>query len=87
MKVSDDNANKVKEHLTELVNDGNFCQSGFWKLKNKLCPKPYDPPMAKKDLGGNLVSAPDQLKILYAQTYEYECHDPGHQFFFWKFFN
>ena len=69
-KVADENAIKAKEHLSELnYLDGKFSQSGLWKLKNALCPKPRDPPMAKKDPVGNLVTAPEQLKRLFALTY------------------
>ena len=38
-------------------------------MKKALCPKPCDPPMAKRDPVGNLVTAPEQLKRLFAQTY------------------
>ena len=42
----------------------------MWRLKNKLLPKSYDPPMAKKDKHGNLVTAPEALKQLYLETYK-----------------
>ena len=38
-------------------------------MKNKLLPRPKDPPMAKKDKGGNLITAPLPLKSLYLNTY------------------
>ena len=41
----------------------------MWKLKSKLLPRPSDPPMAKKDAGGNLITAPLPLKKLYVETY------------------
>ena len=40
-------------------------------MKNKLCPRPTDPPMAKKDSFGNLVSEPDQLRKLYISHYKH----------------
>ena len=43
---------------------------GMWKLKNKLMPKEMDPPMAKYDDQGNLITAPEALKALYLQHYE-----------------
>ena len=43
----------------------------MWRLKNKLCPRNIDPPMAKKDLKGQLVSEPEKLKQLYADTYKH----------------
>ena len=69
--MADKNAKVVKEHLSQLSTiDGNFSQMKIWKLKNKLLPRPKDPPMAKKDKGGNLITAPLPLKKLYLQTYK-----------------
>ena len=46
-RFADYNAKKATEHIAEVnCLDGKFSQSGLWKLKNKLCPKPYDPPLA-----------------------------------------
>ena len=60
------NAKIVKEYINEVKNEqGNFSQLKLWKLKQKLCPKPSDPPMAKKDSEGNLITSPDLLKNLY----------------------
>ena len=41
----------------------------MWRLKNKLWPKPKDPPMAKYDEKGNLISAQEALKKLYLDHY------------------
>ena len=55
---SDRNTQIVKEYIQNFQNsDGRFAQVGMWKLKNKLIPKEMDPPMAKKDKKGNLISA------------------------------
>ena len=62
---------KISEHVNDVKLLGKFSQLKLWKLKQRLCPKPKDPPMAKKDLLGNLVTAPNELKELYAKTYEY----------------
>ena len=60
----------VQEHMKTLgTYDGRFSQSGMWKLKNKLWPKDQDPPMAKIDEGGNLITTPGELKKLYLQHY------------------
>ena len=68
--MADENAKFVKEQMKELNSiDGNFNQARIWKMKNKLLPRPKDPPMAKKDKGGNLISAPLPLKRLYIETY------------------
>ena len=64
------NINLVNEHIQNLSTlDGSFSQPGLWKLKNKLLPKELDPPMAKYDEKGNLISAPNALKDLYLQHY------------------
>ena len=69
-ELSVKNAEVVKEHVKNIQTlDGNFSQSGLWKLKQKLCPSITDPPMAKHDKEGNLVTAPESLKKLYLQTY------------------
>ena len=52
------------------TDEGNFSQLKIWKLKQKICPKIPDPPMAKKDENGSLITAPELLKSLYLRTYE-----------------
>ena len=64
------NCQIVKTYIKGLgTSEGNFSQIGMWKLKNKLMPKEMDPPMAKVDKLGNLITAPEALKNLYLQTY------------------
>ena len=58
----------LKEHTCTL-DTGGFDQTGFWKFKQRLCPRQTDPPMAKRDNRGNLVTASKSLKKLYIQTY------------------
>ena len=55
------------EHLSDL--DGNFSPNLMWKIKSKVCKRVCDPPMAKKDSKGNLITAPSQLKQLYIDEY------------------
>ena len=65
------NAETLKSHMNNIeCLDGNFSQLGFWKLKKKLCPQITDPPMAKIDSNGSLVTAPNMLKNLYVETYK-----------------
>ena len=65
------NAETVKEYIRGVENDdGKFLQLKLWKLKNKLCPNNCDPPMAKKDGNGHLVTSPEILKSLYLETYQ-----------------
>ena len=61
----------VKEHINELSNGSDqLSRLNMWRLKQKLCPRNSDPPMAKKDQNGVLVSNPDELKSLYLETYK-----------------
>ena len=69
--LSEKNAQIVIEQVACLdAMDGSFNQIGMWKVKKKLCPRPKDPPTAKKDVFGNLITAPSALKDLYLQTYK-----------------
>ena len=48
-----------------------FSQAKTWALKKKLSPKnTIDPPAAKKDEHGNLVTDRELLEDLYVRTYE-----------------
>ena len=65
------NTNIVKEHFNEITNsDDQVCRLNMWRLKQKLCPRNIDPPMAKKSANGELISNPDVLKQLYVDTYK-----------------
>ena len=68
-KCSDQNAKIVEDYVQNLTAGGKFSQSGMWKLKQKLHPQQNDPPMAKYDEGGNLITAPPLLRKLYLDTY------------------
>ena len=47
-----------------------FSQIKTYNLKKRLCPKnTLDPPSAKRDHAGKLVSDPDELESLYLKTY------------------
>ena len=68
---SEKNAQIVKDHIRDLSNDsGQVCRLNMWRLKQKVCPKNNDPPMAKKNKEGELISNPDKLKQLYVETYK-----------------
>ena len=69
-------ASKIKNMITDVENeDGTFSQLKLWKLKQKVCPRPVDPPMAKIDGEGNLITAPSQLKKLYSFTYNHRLRN------------
>ena len=60
----------VEEHIQSLKSGDKFSQSGMWKLRKKLHPsKQMDPPMAKKETKGNLITAPPLIRKLYLDTY------------------
>ena len=64
------NQKVVQDHIQNLgAMDGAFCQTGMWRLKSKLLFKDLDPPMAKFDKQGNLISTPKALKELYIDHY------------------
>ena len=65
-------ADIVTKHVEALrAEEGKFSHRGMWKLKRKLFPQAADPPMAKKDVHGNLITSPYLLKMLYADTYRH----------------
>ena len=62
--------NEVKDIINSLeLANGQFNRLGFWKLRNKLCPRRQDPPMAKRDAKGNIITSPEALKQLYIESY------------------
>ena len=62
----------VEKHLSEISNDDeHVSRLNMWRLKQKICPRNIDPPMAKKAANGDLISNPDELKNLYVDTYKY----------------
>ena len=68
---SEKNAETVREYIENIETlEGNFSQGGLWKLKRKLCPTASDPPMAKYDDKGNLITSHAALKDLYLNTYK-----------------
>ena len=65
------NAEITKEFIKAAENErGDFSQLKLWKLKQKLYPRACDPPMAKRDTEGNLITSPESLKNLYLKTYQ-----------------
>ena len=69
-ETAETNVEKVKEYIKSVETlEGSFCQVGFWKLKQKIWPSSCDPPMAKQDNDGNLITAPGAPKKLYLKTY------------------
>ena len=70
LECAEDNIQKVNEYISTLKSEsGGFSQQGLWKLKSRLCPRPTDPPTAKLDNSGKLVTNPDKLLNLYLEKY------------------
>ena len=66
----EENREKVQQYVNNLsAEDGGFCQLRMWKLKSTLCPRKCDPPMAKIDKSGKLITTHKELKELYLSTY------------------
>ena len=63
------NTEQIKEFSDSVTKNGIFSQSALWKVKKKLCPTSCNPPMAKRDEVGNLITSENNLKILYLDTY------------------
>ena len=64
---------KIVEGYLGAWNDGieGFSQPKTWKLRKKLAPKnTFDPPAAKKDKAGNMVTDKEGLETLYVDTYK-----------------
>ena len=71
-KYASKSAEIIKEKVSEMkLADGVFSQVGFWKIRQKFCPQARDPPMAKKDENGLLITSPNLLKDLYLRTYKH----------------
>ena len=74
MSVNKNVKTPVQDHLKQIESEeGTFLNLGFWKLKEKLRPDSKDPPMAKKDKDGNLITSPEGIKNLYLNFLIYIC--------------
>ena len=79
---TDSNSFTLQQHESESLSSEESAEriaSYFSHISQEFPPLSVQslPPRVQSKLQG--VSQPP--------TIEYECHDPGHQFFFWKFFN
>ena len=63
------NADKTKAKIIKCVKEGRLDNKEFWKMKRQHCPRQNDPPMAKRNDQGILITEPSELKNLYLQTY------------------
>ena len=74
-KIASICASKNKDIVDEYLGKNQDFTEGFsqirtYNLKKRLCPKNVmDPPSAKRNSEGKLISDPDELKELYLETY------------------
>ena len=69
-RQSENNFTKVKNLLNTMNSEEGLNNVGFWKVRRKLCPRRKEPPIAKRDESGNLISGTEALKMLYLNTYK-----------------
>ena len=72
-----------RKQVIEICNQlegrhGIFDQRGLWKTKQQLFPRIKPSlPIAKKNLKGQLITHPDELKALYLETFRFRLrHRP-----------
>ena len=78
-KCQEENRQKVMDNFSEMNGvDGNLLHQGVWKTKQKLFPKIKPTlPVAKKNLKGQLITNPEELKNLYLDTFKFRLrHRP-----------
>ena len=62
---AEENVRKVTKYLKNLeTENGELCQRGMWKLRSQLCPAARDPPTAKLNENGDLVTTSRNLHKL-----------------------
>ena len=66
---SSKNADIIRNHYSNLTDDGCFNLPKMWALKRKLDVKGSGNPSAKKDKSGNLITTKAALLQLYKTTY------------------
>ena len=72
-KICSGTNKRIVEDYRVSCDDGieGYSQPKTWKLKKKLAPKnTFDPPAAKKDKSGNLITDKKGLETLYIDTYK-----------------
>ena len=69
--ISNKNMKQIK-YFTDGVDalNGSLCNINFWKMKKRFIQDKDDPPAAKKDAQGNIITSSSALQNLYLGTYE-----------------
>ena len=50
--------------------EGKLSANGMWKMKKKLFKRAYEPPTAKRDAVGNIITSTNGLKEMYLQEFK-----------------
>ena len=84
MKCAEANRIKVIDNFKDIGDDGNLSHQGIWKTKKKYFPKIKPSlPVGKKNLKGQIITNPEELKELYLQTFQYRLRQrpaqPGYE--------
>ena len=71
-KCQETNRRRIVDNFQEVNgNNGNVAHQGIWKVKKKHFPKIKPSlPVAKKNLKGQLITNPEELKDLYLDTFK-----------------
>ena len=68
---AEENFKTVNENIKHLVDDTeNLNCIKMWQLKKKIGTKTHDPPAAKKNQKGELVTEQSAIKQMYEDTYK-----------------
>ena len=69
------NRKKIKQNMAILLNSTNR-QKSIWKIKKIFFPKIQPPlPIAKKDSNGQLISNPNELKVVYLKHFAFRMRN------------
>ena len=79
-ECQDENKKKVVDNFRDINgSDGNLNHQGVWKAKKRYFPKLKPKiPVGKKNIKGQMITNPEELKELYLNTFKYRLrHRPA----------
>ena len=69
--VASENVVRIEKMIKDSSSsEGKFSQSNFWKMKKSLFPEVGDPPIAKRNNAGTLVTSKSSILSLYLETFK-----------------
>ena len=71
------NANIIKDNFTNLTSNQKFSVTKMWSLKKRLNMETNEPPMAKFDKNGQLITSKKGLLTLYEEEYKQRLCPPN----------